>query len=370
MKDPSQWRTKAVALANEVLATKAAAVDQDAVFPAEALDALRESGLLGLISAVEVGGLGQGLSEAAELVQQLAQRCASTASIVALHLVGAAVLERLGTRASREAVAAGELVTCALSEPETGRQFWRSAHKVEHDGVYQRLTGFKTSVMAATEARYVIWSAPSMDAVDLWLIPSASEGLQIGELARGPGLRGTGTAPLMAKGVRVTHEQRLGIEGAGGTAIRGILVPYYNVLTTACLLGLMEQATLSVVAHVTDGTRTHLAAVLAERPKTRAMVARMRVRTDMSRAMLSDTAAGLAKGRLGSRLRALECHAAACECATEVLGVAMKLCGGIAGDMGVERYFRDTKAMTLLTPTTETLYELVGYEVCGLVPMM
>jgi alkylation response protein AidB-like acyl-CoA dehydrogenase len=52
-------------IAIEVIRPAAAEIDQSGVFPRAAMNALSQAGLLGLISAQEVGGQGQGLRAAA-----------------------------------------------------------------------------------------------------------------------------------------------------------------------------------------------------------------------------------------------------------------------------------------------------------------
>lgn len=72
----------------------------------------------------------------------------------------------------------------------------------------------------------------------------------------------------------------------------------------------------------------------------------MRVKADASDALLADTLAAIAQGRADATLRVLECKAAAGETASEVLDLAMRVCGGAAfrKDVGVERFFRDARA--------------------------
>ena len=67
-------------------------------------------------------------------------------------------------------------------------------------------------------------------------------------------------------------------------------------------------------------------------------------------------------------LRVLESKAAAGETAGEVLELAMRVCGGQAfrRDVGVERFFRDSKAASVMAPTTDQLYDFIGKAVCGL----
>jgi alkylation response protein AidB-like acyl-CoA dehydrogenase len=72
-------------ICERVIAPAAAEVDRSGRFPREARDALGRAGLLGLISAAEVGGLGQGRRAAALAVERLARACGSTAMVVCMH---------------------------------------------------------------------------------------------------------------------------------------------------------------------------------------------------------------------------------------------------------------------------------------------
>src|SRR5260370_13989741 len=101
----------------ETIAPDAGEIDRTAVYPQAALDALAQAGLLGLVSAKEVGGLGEGIRAATLAVEQIARHCASTALVVCMHYAAAAVIEAYGPRAVREAIAAGHAVTTrAFSE--------------------------------------------------------------------------------------------------------------------------------------------------------------------------------------------------------------------------------------------------------------
>lgn len=68
----------------DVVAPQAAAVDHEGVFPRKGLDALAEAGILGLVSAAEVGG-GEGIRGAAQVIERLAGACGSTAMVVLMH---------------------------------------------------------------------------------------------------------------------------------------------------------------------------------------------------------------------------------------------------------------------------------------------
>ncbi|MFP3480117.1 acyl-CoA dehydrogenase family protein, partial [Burkholderia sp. SIMBA_057] len=69
-------------LVSTLIAPEAAQTDQLARFPRAAVDALGEAGLLGLISAEEVGGMGLGAAQACRVVERIARDCPSTAMVV------------------------------------------------------------------------------------------------------------------------------------------------------------------------------------------------------------------------------------------------------------------------------------------------
>ena len=85
----------------EIVAPAAVEIDQTAAFPRAALTALGQAGLLGLISAAEVGGQGQAHRAASQVVERLAQACASTAMVVCMHYAATAVIEAHGPRERR-----------------------------------------------------------------------------------------------------------------------------------------------------------------------------------------------------------------------------------------------------------------------------
>lgn len=71
-------------------------VDRDARFPREAIEGLREQGLLGTLVPTEFGGPGASMSEVGLAVTALSRRCASTAMIYAMHQIQVACIVRHG----------------------------------------------------------------------------------------------------------------------------------------------------------------------------------------------------------------------------------------------------------------------------------
>ena len=93
---------------DDAVAPNADAIDRSGDYPRANLRALGEAGILGLVSAGDVGGGGEGLAAAAGVVERLAQHCGSTAMIVMMHYAATAVIEAHGPEAARAAIAVGQ----------------------------------------------------------------------------------------------------------------------------------------------------------------------------------------------------------------------------------------------------------------------
>jgi acyl-CoA dehydrogenase len=83
-------------IGEEVIRPAAAAVDSEARFPHEAIEALREERLLAAYIPREYGGLAYTVSELAAIAQTLAQYCSSTAMIWAMHQIQIACIVQHG----------------------------------------------------------------------------------------------------------------------------------------------------------------------------------------------------------------------------------------------------------------------------------
>jgi alkylation response protein AidB-like acyl-CoA dehydrogenase len=362
---------KAVESVAAVAAAHAVTVDGGA-FPEAAIAAMREQGLLGLVSAKEVGGKGESLAAAAHVVERLARECGSTAMIVCMHYSATATIEANGPEAVRREIAAGKhLTTLAFSEPGSRSHFWASLNTVTADGDGFRINGKKGWVTSASHADSYVWStkpAAGAELSTLWLVRRTQQGVRIDGTFDGLGLRGNDSAPATAEGVRVTQSDRLGADGGGFGIMMGTVLPWFNVLSASVSAGLMEAAVERTAKHVGGAKLEHAGASLADLPTIRAFVARMRIKTDQTKALNADTLAAIGAGRADATLRVLESKAAAGEAAAEVGDIAMRVCGGAAfrKDVGVERIFRDSRAALVMGPTTDVLYDFIGKAVCGL----
>jgi alkylation response protein AidB-like acyl-CoA dehydrogenase len=355
----------------EAIEPGAAATDAGQ-FPRTGVDALGAAGLLGLVSATDVGGLGRSFREAATAVERVSQSCASTALVLTMHYCATAVIEAHGDQETRRAIAGGRhLSTLAFSEVGSRSHFWVPLSTATAGGDGVRLDARKSWVTSAGEADTYVWSSRPVGAEGrstLWLVPSGAAGLEVSGGFDGLGLRGNASRPMTAMGLGLPWRARLGPDGAGFEIMMGVVLPWFQLLNAAASVGLMEAAVEKTAAYAASTRLEHLEQTLAEQPVTRAHVARMRIATDQARSLLLDTVAALEQGRDDAQLRVLEVKAAAAEAAVSVTDLAMRVCGGSAyrREVGVERHFRDARAATVMAPTTDALHDFIGRAVCGL----
>jgi len=359
-------------IAVEVIRPAAADIDRSGIFPRAAMDALSKGGLLSLISAEEVGGMGQGLRAAALAIERVAQECASTAMVLCMHYAGTEVIEAHGPLEVRKAIAAGKhITTLAFSERGSRSHFWAPVSSATgHNGTVD-LDAAKSWVTSAGEADSYVWSSRPLGAEGastIWLVPADAAGLSIAGPFDGLGLRGNASSPITAKKVAVEHSAMLGPDGGGFDIMMSIVLPYFQIMNAAFSIGTMQAATRKAAQHVSGARLEHLGSSLSDLPTIRAYMARMRIKTDMAHTLLLDTLDAVESGREDTMLRVLEVKAAAGEASTEVTDLAMRVCGGAAfrKDVGIERNFRDARAATVMAPTTDVLYDFIGKLECGM----
>lgn len=350
----------------------ASVTDKEARFPRAAIEALAGKGLLGLVSAKEVGGQGLGLAEASQVVRRLAASCPSTAMVVAMHYCAVAVIEQLGAEPLRRKIAAGKhLTTLAFSEAESRSHFWAPASTARQEGEEIVLDARKSWITSACEADSYVWSSKPVaaeGASSIWLVDAKAAGLTQPAPFDGMGMRGNSSSPITATGVRIPAANRLGEDGKGFDVMMGIVLPWFSVFNASSSVGIMEGSIERACAHVGKTRHQHLGTSLADLPTIRAYLARARIKTDMAACLLQDTLAAIAGGRADTMLRVLEVKAGCAETVLEVTDIAMRVCGGAAfrKEVGVERLFRDARAANAMAPTSDVLFDFIGKAVTGL----
>ena len=362
----------------DVIAARAGEVDTEARFPVEALEALRDAGLWGLLVPGDCGGLGASLSDAAAVVEQVAAACGSSGMVFTMHLAATQTLvggrgpSTLIDGALAEIANGTCLATLAYSENGSRSHFWSPVSRVVPGSEDLRVDANKSWVTSAGHAdRYVVSvGVDSPDdplASDLYIIAGDAPGFEVSGAFDGLGLRGNASAPMTLRDVELAEDQRLGEAGGGFGLMLSATLPVFVVCSAACAVGLAGAAVDAVTAHASSARLEHLGASLADLPVVRARIAAAKVRHMQARALLYEVAAQLDAGAPEAQLGVLAVKASAAEMALEVTSEAMRVGGGAAfsRQLPLERLFRDARAASVMAPTTDLLYEFIGKAVTG-----
>jgi alkylation response protein AidB-like acyl-CoA dehydrogenase len=360
-----------------VAAENAEEVDVDGAFPAAAVDALRGSGLLGLILPQEVGGLGAGPLEFTEVVRELATACGSTAMVYLMHSAAAVTVAAAPPPCMPDllsAMASGEaLGTLAFSERGSRSHFWApvSTAALSDGGDAVKLKADKSWVTSAGYADVYVVSAGSSSGaageVDLYAILSSAGGLSVVAPFAGMGLRGNASSPMTIDAT-IPIASRLGAQAAGFGLMMQIVLPWFNLGNAAVSLGLAGAAYAATIAHAGSAKLEHLGQSLSALPTIRAQIARMGTALAAQRAYLNHAAASVSAPDDGTLTYVLGVKASANDAALAITESAMRVCGGAAFSkhLPIERAFRDARAGAVMAPTADALYDFYGKTVTGL----
>jgi alkylation response protein AidB-like acyl-CoA dehydrogenase len=363
-------------IADHEVAPHAASVDTKGAFPQESIAALAKGGFLGLTIPAAFGGLSQGLRTAAAAIDEIAQRCSSTAMVYLMHVCGIACYTAAPEKTEpylRAAVRGDHLSTLAFSERGSRSHFWAPVSRaVSTDGV-MHLSAQKSFVTAAGHADGYVVSTLDADATQpmestIYLVLRDDGGLAVSGAWDGLGMRGNGSAPMTLDHVAVGAERALTARGKGLDMMLGVVLPAFQIGTAAVALGIAEAAVQATQRHLTATKLEHLNLSLADLPTLRARLAQMRIETDRARAHLVSVLDSLETPGPMTQLLVLEAKAAATEAAVTVTDLGMRTCGGAAfgGALGLERLFRDARAPIVMAPTSDQAYDFIGRALCGL----
>jgi alkylation response protein AidB-like acyl-CoA dehydrogenase len=372
---------KARDIAGRVLAPSAGQNDTAGRFSTEAVQSLGESGLLGLLLPVDLGGSGLGPRTFANVTAALAEADASVAMVYVMHICGTATISAARPDVAqalapilRQIGAGRHLTTLAFSEAGSRSHFWAPISRAQRngDGVY--ISAKKSWVTSAGYAQSYVVSALAPEGTGptdstLYLLPAETHGLSVADTWDGLGLRANASAPLALDHCQVPSDFQLTDDGAGFPAMLNVVLPLFNLGTAAVALGLCRAAVAGTASHLKTAKFEHLGQSLGESlPTLRAQLATMQIETDGLSARIDDLIDHLEKRRETTMLRVLETKAAAGEAAISVTSAAMRVCGGAAFSkhLSIERLFRDAHAGAVMAPTGDVLREFIGKSLLGI----
>ena len=241
-------------------------LDRSARFPDEFHRAVADAGLLGIAMPAKFGGSGLGISEAAVLMQTIAESgaCMSGASAVHLNIFGLNPVVVFGTAEQKARMLIplirGEHKACfAVTEPDAGLDTARIRTKAEKCGPYYVLSGQKIWISAAQVAQKVLVLARTTpyeqvtrktDGMSLFYTDLDRSRVEVRTIPK-MGRHAVDSNVLFFDGMRVPEEDRIGAEGEGFRMILHGLNPE-RILIAAEAVGIGRAALRRASAYARD----------------------------------------------------------------------------------------------------------------------
>src|SRR6266851_8099044 len=219
-------REMARGFAREKLAPFAAEWDRESRFPLEAVAAMGELGLMGMLVPEEWGGAGADHVSYALAVEEVAAGDGSCSTIMSVHnSVGCMPVLKFGSDEQKERflkpLARGEqLAAFALTEPSAGSDAAAIKTRARRVGNHYVLDGTKQFITSGENADLVIVFAitdpeAGKKGISAFIVPTTTPGYRVVRVEHKLGLHASDTAHLVFDEMALTPDLLLGREGEG-----------------------------------------------------------------------------------------------------------------------------------------------------------
>ena len=346
---------------NEV-APLAAELDEQERFPSEALQRLREMGLMGVCYPKEVGGGGHSYLAYIAMVEELAKYCATTSIMFAAHhSLGAYALSVLGTPEQKEKylvpLMKGEkLGAFGATEPGAGTDLGGQQTRAEDMGDHWLLNGSKIFITNGSYADIYFVSAvtdPELKSrgISAFIVEKGTPGFTFGKKEKKMGIRGSATYELIFQDCKIPKENLLGERGKGfKTALSTLDGGRISVVAQAVGIaqGAIDCCKAYVSKHETGGQ------LISKYQYTQFQLADLQTRVDAARLLVQRAAQAKQDGEPYAQYAAMG-KLFASETAVDVARRCIDLVGldGVSGAYPFERFLRDAKITEIYEGTSE-----------------
>ncbi|MGW3286763.1 acyl-CoA dehydrogenase family protein [Streptomyces sp. NPDC001002] len=349
-------------LAEAKIAPYAAAVDEEARFPQEALDALVANDLHAVHVPEEYGGGGADALATVIVIEEVARVCASSSLIPAVNKLGSLPVILSGSEDLKKKymtpLAKGDgMFSYALSEPDAGSDAAGMKTKAVRDGDHYVLNGVKRWITNAGVSEYYTVMAVTdptkrSKGISAFVVEKSDPGVSFGAPEKKLGIKGSPTREVYLDNVRIPADRMIGEEGTGfATAMKTL--DHTRITIAAQALGIAQGALDYAKGYVLE--RKQFGKPIADFQGIQFMLADMSMKISAARALTYQAAA--ASQRVDADLTylgaAAKCFAS--DAAMEVTTDAVQLLGGYGytRDYPVERMMRDAKITQIYEGTNQ-----------------
>lgn len=354
---------------------RAAAWDEDKLFPKEALRAAAELGFAAIYVPEAHGGVGLGRLEAALAFEELAYGCPSTAAYLSIHNMASWMIAEFGDDAQRdrwlpELATMERFAAYCLTEPSSGSDAASLRTRAVRDGDDYVLDGAKAFISGAGEDGADIYvtmvrtGEEGPRGISCLVVEKGTPGMSFGAQEKKLGWHSQPTATVNFDACRVPVANRLGAEGTGfRIAMQGLDGGRVNI--GACSLGGAQFALDAALAHVRE--RRQFGRRIADFQATQFRLADMATELEAARLMIRAAAAKLTAKAPDATMAAAMAKRFATDVGWQVVDAALQLHGGYGYlmDYPLERVLRDLRVHRILEGTNEIMRVIIARHLLG-----
>ncbi|WP_053709087.1 acyl-CoA dehydrogenase family protein [Streptomyces sp. NRRL B-3648] len=344
------------------IAPYAAAVDEEARFPQEALDALVANDLHAVHVPEEYGGAGADALATVIVIEEVARACVSSSLIPAVNKLGSLPVILSGSEELKKKylgpLAKGDaMFSYCLSEPEAGSDAAGMKTKAVRDGDHWILNGVKRWITNAGVSEYytvmaVTDPAKRSKGISAFVVEKSDEGVSFGAPEKKLGIKGSPTREVYFDNVRIPADRMIGEEGTGFlTAMKTL--DHTRITIAAQALGCAQGALDYAKGYVQE--RKQFGKAIADFQGVQFMLADMSMKISAARALTYQAAAASERGDADLTYLGAAAKCFASDVAMEVTTDAVQLLGGYGytRDYPVERMMRDAKITQIYEGTNQ-----------------
>ncbi|WP_174241391.1 isovaleryl-CoA dehydrogenase [Caulobacter sp. S45] len=358
----------------DVIAPRAAAIDETNAFPRELWPQMGELGLHGITVEEDFGGLGLGYLEHVVAMEEVSRASASIGLSYGAHSnLCVNQIRRWGTEAQKRRylpkLISGEHVgALAMSEVEAGSDVISMKLRADKRGDVYVLNGTKFWITNAPHADTLVVYAKTDPAagskgITAFLVEKDFKGFRVSRKLDKMGMRGSDTGELVFEDCEVPAENVMGPVGGGAKVLMSGL-DYERAVLSGGPLGIMQACLDVVLPYVRE--RKQFGQAIGQFQLVQAKVADMYVALNSARAYVYAVARACDAGKT-TRFDAAGAILLASENAVKTSLEAIQALGG-AGylkEFPVERFARDAKLYDIGAGTNEIRRFLIGRELVG-----
>jgi alkylation response protein AidB-like acyl-CoA dehydrogenase len=363
------WKEKAREVAKNIVAPRAAEIDEAGEFAWDLVEAYSKYGFLSLVIPKEYGGMDTDITSFCLVVEEIASVCASSALLVIVQAVGTMPVVLGGTNELKGRVLpklAKEkgLICFCLTEPESGSDAASVRTKAVSMGDHYVMNGRKCFITNGGVADFytvfaTIQPGKRIEGITGFVVEKGTPGLSVGKTEEKMGIRGSNTTEVILEDLKVPVSHRIGDEGAGWWQMMRTLNRSRPAIG-AQAVGLAQGA-LDYLIHFVKGKEKE------DSPGVQFMLADMAVEIEAARALVYKAANMMddkAKGTPVQMFSAMSKYFAS-DVAMKVTTNAVQILQwqGLTKNHPVERMMRDAKVIQIFEGTNQIQRMVVAHTV-------